>query len=85
MTLADRQVAPEVRRQFPAWAEFDADLHSLTDLLDGSDVVINALPFHFAGMWRAPRCKPERITSILPRMLPRPARFVCWRRIRLPS
>jgi saccharopine dehydrogenase (NAD+, L-lysine-forming) len=49
VTVADRQVTPDVRRQFGAWAEFDADLHSLTDLLEGSDIVINALPFHLAS------------------------------------
>jgi saccharopine dehydrogenase-like NADP-dependent oxidoreductase len=49
VTVADREVAPDVRRQFCSWAELDADLHSLTDLLEGFDIAINALPFHLAS------------------------------------
>ncbi len=49
VTVADRQVAPDVRSQFGAWAEFDAGLHNLADLLEGSDLVINALPYHLAS------------------------------------
>lgn len=49
MTVADRQVPAHVRSQFPRWAEFDADDHSLEQLLDGFEIVVNALPFHLAG------------------------------------
>jgi saccharopine dehydrogenase-like NADP-dependent oxidoreductase len=49
VTVADRHVAADVRGRFGRWAEFDASPASLTRLLDGFDLVVNALPFHLAG------------------------------------
>jgi saccharopine dehydrogenase (NAD+, L-lysine-forming) len=48
VTVADREVAPELRSEFD-WREFDVDSDGFTRLLHGYHMVVNALPFHLAG------------------------------------
>jgi saccharopine dehydrogenase (NAD+, L-lysine-forming) len=57
VSIADRDVPVELRARLESWSEFDADSTRFERLLEGYDIVVNALPFHLAGSVAQAACE----------------------------